>query len=496
MAESERWGKAGLTRADLDDALLSVVARLDRLDVRELNLAPERMLLREALDRGLGGHKESLWSDWAERVRLVLATADLAAADARIERDYAERSGGVSAGVGTEGARVIAAARRVVDPDEDAAFALDGLEAALNALDEVRIESAERCGGLVGQDAPPAPVERHQPPSGDAPASQGLSALERRVSALEVREDDLRQAVTAQADTDVEHRIALDGLRGSVGTLEGKDPIADVDRDALNRRITEVAGMVVTVEQQASDIGERVGTLEEQAKLAASGRRAIKAKASGTAHGVDELAERVEVLEKRDAAEAWSLGVRVAALERATRPLPYSDERGTIAEELRRLDEREHSNSKWQGTALNRIDALEQTFTEHGHEVVEESDLAARVSALEGKADRAESSLHEVNEHRNREGTALAARISALESVLAEGAEQGDFAARIAALEDGQGTHTQVLAEARADLRGAKGRLEVLNARANTQGKGLANIIDALLEANVVEVKPPEPEGE
>ena len=202
---ADRWGKAvpaALTRADLDDALLGVAARLDRLDVRELNLAPERMLLREAVDRIAGCAGDpccAACGDWAARVRLVLGTDDLGVEGAA--------SGG---GVGIEGARVIEAARRLADCSAfDVVDEMDGLRAALAALD-----------------APPIHQERHQPPSGGDPASQGggarLDALERRVEAV-ARLSDERLVALEEAQSSPEWasvRLGLEGVERRVGVLE------------------------------------------------------------------------------------------------------------------------------------------------------------------------------------------------------------------------------------------------------------------------------------
>ena len=198
-------------------------------------------------------------------------------------------------GVGTEGARVIAAARRVVDPDaNDPAFELAGLEAALAALD-----------------APPAPVERHQPPSGDAPASQGLSALERRVSALEGADGgDLWDAVSAQADTDVQHRSALDAqanglvdhrksldsLHLRAAELEGAVGDSAAARKALTEQVIPACQAVaVAVDAQET----RIATLETQVKAASIDRSAIEKRIDFLRDtNLVELARRITALEE------------------------------------------------------------------------------------------------------------------------------------------------------------------------------------------------------
>ena len=245
-------------------------------------------------------------------------------------------------------------------------------------------------------------------------ATRGLDELTERVNALEARDESARTpASESSIPSSLAHKLNL-LIEDNVKLTRRVSALEALMRElplAAAERLGALEGEIASLKERANDQGEqvdgarsytakvdhdqtaahaaiakRVATLEEQAKLAASGRRAMKATAKGTAHLVDELAERVEALERAAEVNAGTIrsnsetagsaagilyghGQRLEALEQATRPILYHEDSGTIAEELRRLDEREYSNSKWNQIALNRIDALEQTFTEHGHEV-------------------------------------------------------------------------------------------------------------------------------
>ena len=196
-------------------------------------------------------------------------------------------------GVGIEGARVIEAARRLADCSAfDVVDEMDGLRAALAALD-----------------APPVHQERHHAPSEGEPASEG------GVSAWVAMGHAMRRG------------LARAGEPASEG--------GDAGLDALDRRVE---------------------ALEEQAKLAASGRRAMKSTAKGTAHLVDELAERVEALERGQSSPSLA-GVRLG-LEGVERRVGVME--GNDADLDRRISNEHKARTEAVTTLVMRIAALEQ----------------------------------------------------------------------------------------------------------------------------------------